>query len=72
MTNDALSVLVCLFQSVWKLFSSWYIPGTNLTPAVLFFGIAFCFFVLLLVFSVRRVKVIEKILCLCNVVFPTL
>lgn len=41
MTDDALSVLVCLFQSVWKLFSSWHIPGTNITPAVLFFGIAF-------------------------------
>ena len=46
MTNDALSVLVCLFQTVWKLFSSWYIPGTNLTPAVLFFGIAFAVLVM--------------------------
>lgn len=46
MTNDSLSVLVCLFQSVWKLFASWYIPGTNLTPAVFFFGIAFCVLVM--------------------------
>ena len=42
MTNDALSVLVCIFNTIWRLFNSWYIPGTNVTPAVAMFGIVFC------------------------------
>ena len=41
MTDDALLVVQCLFQTIWKLFNSWYIPGTNVTPAVAFFGILF-------------------------------
>ena len=41
MTNDALLVVQCLFQTIWKLFNSWYIPGTNVTPAVLIFGFLF-------------------------------
>lgn len=41
MTNDALSVLVCLFSNIWRLFNSWYIPGTNVTPAEGAFGILF-------------------------------
>lgn len=41
MTNDSLSVVSVLFQSVFRLFTSWYIPGTNVTPAVAIFGIAF-------------------------------
>lgn len=41
MTNDALSVVGTLFGTVFTLFNSWYIPGTNVTPAVAFFGILF-------------------------------
>lgn len=41
MTNDALSVVSVLFGSVFRLFTSWYIPGTNVTPAVALFGILF-------------------------------
>lgn len=41
MTNDALSVLVCLFHNIWRLFNSWRIPGTNVTPAEAAFGILF-------------------------------
>lgn len=33
MTNDALLVLETLFQTIWSLFTSWHIPGTNVTPA---------------------------------------
>lgn len=41
MTNDALAVVSALFGTVFRLFNSWYIPGTNVTPAVAFFGILF-------------------------------
>lgn len=41
MTNDALSVVSVLFNTLFRLFTSWYIPGTNVTPAVAIFGIAF-------------------------------
>lgn len=36
MSNDALSVLQCLFQTIWRLFTSWDIPGTNVSPAEMF------------------------------------
>lgn len=36
MTNDALLVLQSLFQTIWRLFSSWNFPGTNVTPAEMF------------------------------------
>lgn len=36
MTNDALLVLQAIFGTVWRLFTSWHIPGTNVTPAVAF------------------------------------
>ena len=36
MTSDALLVLQCLFSTIWSLFTSWYIPGTQTTPAQLF------------------------------------
>lgn len=41
MTNDALLVVECLFKTIWNLFNSWYIPGTNVTPAVMLFGFLF-------------------------------
>lgn len=36
MTDEAILVLDCLFQTIWRFFTSWYIPGTNVTPAVMF------------------------------------
>ena len=36
MTSDALLVVQCLFSTIWTLFTSWYIPGTNVTPAMFF------------------------------------
>lgn len=42
MTNDALLVVRFLFGAIWSLFTSWYIPGTKVTPATaaLFFSAA--------------------------------
>lgn len=39
MTADALLVVQFLFTSIWSFFTSWYIPGTNVTPAAMFFFI---------------------------------
>ena len=33
MTQDAFSIVVAVFSNMWKLFTGWYIPGTNITPA---------------------------------------
>lgn len=33
MTADALLVVRFLFTQIWRFFNSWYIPGTNVTPA---------------------------------------
>ena len=46
MTADALLVLQTLFQSIWMLFNSWYIPGTNVTPAAFFIFLICARFVL--------------------------
>lgn len=35
MTSDAILVLDCLFGTLWRLFTTWNIPGTNVTPAVM-------------------------------------
>lgn len=32
MTSDGLLVLECLFSTVWRLFTTWNIPGTAVTP----------------------------------------
>ena len=45
MTEDALAVVTCIFSNIWRLFNSWYIPGTNVTPAVAMFGCLFVFIV---------------------------
>lgn len=34
MSTDAVEVLKCIFQTVWRLFTSFDIPGTNVTPAM--------------------------------------
>ena len=46
MTNDGILVLECLFGNVWRLFNSWYIPGTKVTPASFLMFLAFAGLVL--------------------------
>lgn len=41
MTDDALLVVKSIFSTCFRFLNSWYIPGTNVTPAVAFFGILF-------------------------------
>ena len=41
MTSDAILVLKCVFQNLFRFFNSWYIPGTNVTPATAAFGCLF-------------------------------
>ena len=41
MTDDALDVVSVIFDTIFQLFNSWYIPGTNVTPAVALFGVFF-------------------------------
>lgn len=33
MTGDAILVVQALFSMIWRLFTTWHIPGTNVTPA---------------------------------------
>lgn len=40
-TSAALSILQVIFQTIWRFFNSWYIPGTHATPASWFFFLAF-------------------------------
>ena len=43
MSTDALRVVQVLFSSIWSLTTSWYIPGTNVTPMMLIFFFFSCF-----------------------------
>lgn len=50
MTSDALLILQSIFRVIWRLFTSWYIPGTHVTPA------AWALFCLVVLFLVRFIK----------------
>lgn len=50
MTSDGVAVVKCLFETIWRLFTSWYIPGTNTTPA------GFLIFALFMVLTLRVMK----------------
>lgn len=50
MLQDAIDILSLVFSSIWKLFSSFWIPGTHTTPA------EWAIFSLALVFLVRIVR----------------
>lgn len=54
MTSDALSVITLVFNSIWNLLTSWYIPGTHTTPA------AWAMFTLFLSLVVRFISRIFK------------
>lgn len=36
MTSNGLEIVTCIFSNAWKLFNSWHIPGTNVSPAMWF------------------------------------
>lgn len=46
MSADAIAIVKFLFETIWKLFTSWYIPGTNVTPAAMAFFLLVSSFVL--------------------------
>lgn len=50
MTSDAIRFYLGYIPQIWKFFISWYIPGTNVTPASL------CFFVLAIGLVIRTFK----------------
>lgn len=50
MTSDAIQFYLGYIPQIWKFFISWYIPGTDVTPAAL------CFFVLAVGLVIRTVK----------------
>ena len=50
MLDHAMPVLHSLFVTVWRLFTSWYFPGTLITPA------AWGFFVLAMVAGLRVLR----------------
>lgn len=52
MRADALRIIQTLFGPIWSLFTSWYIPGTHVTPA------EWAFFVL---GSVLGIKVLKRL-----------
>lgn len=33
MTSNAILAIQCIFSESWRLFNSWHIPGTNISPA---------------------------------------
>lgn len=37
MSADAIAIVRFIFHMIWMLFTSWYIPGTNVTPAAMAF-----------------------------------
>lgn len=37
MSSDSLLILSTLFAQFWRFFTQWYLPGTNVTPAGMFF-----------------------------------
>lgn len=51
MTSDALMVVQFLFAAIWRLCTSWYIPGTRTTPAGFFL---FCFVAVLSLNFIKR------------------
>lgn len=40
MTDDGLLIVQWIFTTVWQLFTSWHLPGTNVTPAEMFLFLA--------------------------------
>lgn len=51
MSENALLAVQCIFGNAWRLFNSWKIPGTNISPAMWFIFILVGFMGFKLVFS---------------------
>lgn len=50
MTGDTLLLVQGIFEQIWRLFTSWTVPGTNVTPA------SWAFFLLAAVLGVRVIQ----------------
>lgn len=55
MTEDVVLILSTVLQSAWYLFTSWFIPGTHMTPA------SMALFALTVVVSLRFFKRMGKV-----------
>nr|CRY94834.1 hypothetical protein [uncultured prokaryote] len=51
-TNDFKQILACVFQTGWRIFTSFNIPGTNITIPGMIFAIAMIVFVIKAVFPI--------------------
>lgn len=51
-TNDFKQILACVFQTGWRIFTSFNIPGTNITIPGMIFAIAMIIFVIKAVFPI--------------------
>lgn len=51
MSSDALAVVRSVFTDIWSLFTSWRIPGTDISPAA--WALFSLFFILILQFIIR-------------------
>lgn len=60
MTQDAYLIFWNLVQQVWRFFSEWYIPGTNVTPAGFMFVVAFTAIILRFLKRVTWTSIHEK------------
>lgn len=50
MTAEALQFLSSFFASIWKYFTGWYLPGTNVTP------VAWALFLLMVIVFIKMFK----------------
>lgn len=50
MNQDFAMIVECIFHTIWRIFTRWHIPGTNVSPA------AWALFSLTLVTGVRFLK----------------
>lgn len=41
MTSDGILILQIVFGVIWRLFTSWYVPGTSVTPGMMLVFLAF-------------------------------
>lgn len=51
MTQEVRYIITSVFPQIWRLFTGFYIPGTNITPAMIIF---FPAFVSLIMFFVKN------------------
>lgn len=46
MSGNALLIVQFVFTAIWRLFTSWHIPGTNVSPAAMAFLVLASSFIL--------------------------